>query len=113
MITPDKKCAHCDTTLEFDLGDGRRMTFAAHDEAFCRDMTRHRVRVLSDALVSQREVYEHKFTEYRRRVDLMLAENGLPSLNDRESEARAQAVLMASQMDMAVFRSMLGDINNE
>lgn len=88
-----KKCPHCDTVLEFEDGS-RHVMFTAHDDAFCHLATRDRVRLLEQALVTQRETYEHHIDRFKRRVDEMLTKHGLPTLTELDERARRDAELL-------------------
>lgn len=81
--TVTKRCSHCDTALEFEPVTGGRVVFTAHDDQFCRDATRERVKMLEAVLLSQREAYERAFERQRRWLDSVLKEHGLPSLAER------------------------------
>lgn len=81
MYEITKKCPHCDTALEFAV-DGRSLMFTAHDDRFCAVVTRGRVKMLEQVILSQRESYERSIADRMRRVDAYLAKRGLPSLDE-------------------------------
>lgn len=82
-----KRCPHCDTALEFEPVAGGRLVFTAHDEQFCHDAARERVKMLESVLLAQREAYERAFERQRRWMDKVLADAGLPSLAERANVA--------------------------
>lgn len=89
-----KRCPHCDTALEF-ISCGQRIVFTAHDDEFCNGATRHRVKLLEHVLLSQREAYERLVSKLERRVDVVLAEHGLPSLREQAKEHEVEAKIAA------------------
>lgn len=94
VMTDHVRCPHCGTTLEFCSG-GIRFRFTAHTEAFCRDMTRQRVKDLERALVQQREAFEHANEQLRRHVDKILSNAGLPTLEERAKHAERERSVLA------------------
>lgn len=92
-----KKCPHCDTALEF-VSNGQRVVFTAHDDQFCMWATRERVKLLEGVLLAQRESYERHVDRFKRRVNKMLAEHGIPSI---EEQAKAASVEHEIRVKMA------------
>lgn len=86
-----RKCPRCDTVLEIESID-HVYTFSAHTPEFCHDLTWYRVKVLEQALVSQRECYENVLKNAREHFDRILSKAGLPSLAERAklNEVRAK-----------------------
>lgn len=105
-MTITKRCPHCDTALEFKIG--QHMCFTAHDDASCHLATRERVHILERALIEQRESYERHIADYRRSVDRLLVEHGLPTLEERAKRHEAAALLVLAQSGVLDL-SGLGD----
>jgi hypothetical protein len=93
-----KKCPHCDTALEFE-SCGQVVVFNAHDDAFCHLATRERVRMLEQVLLGQREAYERAIERQRRWLDGVLADAGLPSLEERAKMAELKHLMAKRDLD--------------
>lgn len=106
MYKTTKKCPHCDTALEFITDLGQRMVFTAHDDTFCAMLTRERVRMLEQAILSQRESYERSIAARLRGIDEMLVRRGLPTLAELAKPDLERVALMR---EMAL-RDQSGDL---
>lgn len=84
------KCQWCATPLEWTQ-NGQRWKLKAHTDDFCRGATRQRVRDLEQALVAQRETWEHAAKSHARRLDEYLRKHGLPTPDERLDQLRAIA----------------------
>lgn len=106
MYKVTKKCPHCDTALEFATDLGQRMVFTAHDDGFCAMVTRERVRMLEQVILSQRESYERSIADRMRSLKAYLAKRGLPSLDEMlrpEREMNEVKLKMAQSDRVGVF----------
>lgn len=101
-MTPAERCQWCDTVLVF-TSDGLRMTFKAHDDAFCRDATRQRVKDLERALQAAAETFEYATRMHRQsveeRVQRMFGNEGLRRWNEREVTAADVAAIWCARLD--------------
>lgn len=106
MYKVTKKCPHCDTALEFATDLGQRMVFTAHDDGFCAMVTRERVRMLEQVILSQRESYERSISDRMRTIDKMLVSRGLPSLDELSRPERERADVLK----VMALRDQSGDM---
>lgn len=106
MYKVTKKCPHCDTALEFTTDLGQRMVFTAHDDGFCAMVTRERVRMLEQVILSQRESYERSISDRMRTIDKMLVSRGLPSLDELSRPERERADVLK----VMALRDQSGDM---
>jgi hypothetical protein len=112
VIVATKKCPHCDTALEFTTDLGKCMVFTAHDDRFCTLVTRERVRMLEQVILSQRESYERRIADEIRGIDAMLVKRGLPTLDEMAKPERDRGALKLENEIVESAKRAAGAVNH-
>ncbi len=85
-----EKCELCDTTLTYDLEDGKgtTMVFTAHDAAFCKTLTLAKIQMILDLLQSEKVEHARTREELQHRSRIVEACRDFVNLMDEYGMTR-------------------------
>lgn len=62
------RCEFCETVIEWESGDGQRLRFTAHDDAFCKGTMSDKIRTLRRVLDDAQRWAARRETSLRRQI---------------------------------------------